>query len=73
MIRVDIDFLEEALQERLIDSTENIGGVMVWFCWCMRINSHSANKLSIESLIQKNTDHKVELTIRVVAWLTINS
>ena len=29
MIRVDIDFLEEALQERLIDSTENIGGVMV--------------------------------------------
>ena len=29
MIRVDIDFLGEALQERLIDSTENIGGL--WF------------------------------------------
>ena len=26
MIRVDIDFLEEALQERMIDSAENIGG-----------------------------------------------
>ena len=25
MIRVDIDFLEEALQERMIDSAENIG------------------------------------------------
>ena len=29
MIRVDIDFLEEALQERMIDSAENIGGW--WF------------------------------------------
>ena len=26
MIRVDIDFLEEALQERMIESAENIGG-----------------------------------------------
>ena len=26
MIRVDIGFLEEALQERMIESAENIGG-----------------------------------------------